>query len=84
MSLSYLYQRRIYNCCDIQGGALCELTIIKSLTIITKSSTLDVAAVLDPPLFTNNFKFIHKLIFSLLWTLKMYLAVETFPDKNTT
>ena len=30
------------------------------LTIITKSSTLDVAAVLDPPLISFIFLFIHK------------------------
>ena len=43
------YQMRIRNCCHIQGGAVCD-NIWKPLTIITKSSTLDVAAVLDPPL----------------------------------
>ena len=35
-------------------------------------------------IFITNFKFIHKLILSLLRTLKMSLAVETSPDKSTT
>ena len=62
--LSYHKYRRLYNpsiIYNIRGGSKTaatfkvELFVIivngwKSLTIITKSSTLDVAAVLDPPL----------------------------------
>ena len=55
-------QRRIQDCCNIQGGALVIIVtstmerfmIIvngwKKLTIIPKRTSVDVAAVLDPPL----------------------------------
>ena len=44
-------QRRIYGCCNIQDGALCDIVNgWKTLAIITKHSILDVAAALDPPL----------------------------------
>ena len=70
--LSYHKYRRLYNpsiIYNIRGGSKTaatfkvELFVIivngwKSLTIITKSSTLDVAAVLDPPL---------NIAFSLKW-----------------
>ena len=49
----FYYQKRIYDCRSIQG----ELFVIivngwKPLTVITTSSTLDIVAVLDPPLIT--------------------------------
>ena len=41
--------RWIWDCCNIQGGALCDSNKrLEAVTIITKSSTLDAAAVLDP------------------------------------
>ena len=47
------YQGQIYGCCNIQDGALERW---KSLTIITKRSILDDAAILDPSLstYTNS------------------------------
>ena len=46
------HQRRILDCCNIQEGELFVITVngCKPLTIIAKSSTKDLAAVLEPPL----------------------------------
>ena len=48
------HQRRIKDCCSVQDGAFCDNSW-KLLTIITKRSIFDVAAVLDPPLDTILF-----------------------------
>ena len=44
-------QRRIQDCCNIQGGTLCDnIYRLEAVKYYHKDSTLDVAAVLDPPL----------------------------------
>ena len=48
-SFPNIHQRRIEDCYNIQDGALCDNSFI-----ITKRSILDVAAVLDPPVYISG------------------------------